>query len=290
VIPTFVIFLREGIEASMIVAILLAYLKRLGKTEHFRDVFVGVGAALVLVVIGGFGAYFAISHYSGSNIQTYFETATYLIAAGFMTAMTFWMHKHARTMAKELQARSDEALSRGNRWGLGLLAFQAVGREGLETMVFTLAILFANSHQAATPVHGNLVLAGGALGLIVALGLAVAMYRLGTKVNLKVFFRVLGVMLMLFAAGLLADAMENLQQLGWITLGSHVLWNSSGFMSESSSIGDIFHSLLGYADQPTVLQGLVWVAYVVVSVGIFVRLGRRPYTPSTTSQTPSVKN
>ena len=116
------------------------------------------------------------------------------------------------------------------------------------------------------------------------------MYRLGTKVNLKVFFRVLGVMLMLFAAGLLADAMENLQQLGWITLGSHVLWNSSGFMSESSSIGDIFHSLLGYADQPTVLQGLVWVAYVVVSVGIFVRLGRRPYTPSTTSQTPSVKN
>jgi high-affinity iron transporter len=116
------------------------------------------------------------------------------------------------------------------------------------------------------------------------------MYRLGTKVNLKVFFRVLGVTLMLFAAGLLADAMENLQQLGWITLGSHVLWNSSGFMSESSSIGDIFHSLLGYADQPTVLQGLVWIAYVVVSVGIFVRLGRRPHTPSTTSQAPSVKN
>lgn len=277
-IPTFVIFLREGIEASLIVAILLAYLKRLGKTEHFRDVFSGVAAAMVLVLVGGIGVYIAISRYSGSNLQTYFETATYVLAAGFLTAMTFWMHKHARTMANELETRSDLALSRGNRWGLGLLAFQAVGREGLETMVFTLAIVFANSHQAATPVHGNLVILGGVLGLAVALGLAAAMYRLGTKVNLKIFFRVLGVALMLFAAGLLADAMENLQQLGWITVGSHVLWNSSGFLSESSNIGDVFHSLLGYADQPTVLQGLVWLAYVTVSVGIFIKMGRKPPT------------
>ncbi len=275
-IPTFVIFLREGIEASMIVAILLAYLKRLGQTRHFRDVFVGVGAALVLTLVGGIVAYFAISQYSGSRVQAYFETSTYLVAAGFLTAMTFWMHKHARTMAKELQARSDQALSRGNRWGLGLLAFQAVGREGLETMVFTLAILFANAHQAAAPVHGGLVLWGGVLGLLVALALAVAMYRLGTKINLKIFFRVLGIALMLFAAGLLADAIQNLQQLGWVTTGSHVLWNTSGFMSESSNIGDIFHSLLGYADQPTILQGLVWLIYVAASVGTFVMLGRKP--------------
>jgi high-affinity iron transporter len=278
VIPTFIIFLREGIEASMIVAILLAYLKRIGQTQYFRDVFIGVAAAMVLMVAGGIGAYVAISQYSGSNLQTYFETATYVVAAGFLTAMTFWMHKHARTMAKELQVRSDQALSRGNRWGLGLLSFQAVGREGLETMVFTLAILFANSHQAAAPVHGNLVLLGGALGLALALALAVAMYRMGTKVNLKIFFRVLGVALMLFAAGLLADAMENLQQLGWIKLGSHVMWNTSGFMSESSNLGDIFHSLLGYADQPTVLQGLVWLAYVAMSVSIFMMMGRKPRT------------
>ena len=275
-IPTFVIFLREGIEASMIVAILLAYLKRLGQTRHFRDVFLGVAAALGLTVVGGIVAYFAISQYAGSRVQTYFETSTYLVAAGFLTAMTFWMHKHARTLAKELQARSELALTTGNRWGLGLLAFQAVGSEGLETMVFTLAILFANSHQAAAPVHGGLVLWGGVLGLVVALALAAAMYRLGTKVNLKVFFRTLGIALMFFAAGLLADAIQNLQQLGWITTGSHVLWNTSGFMSESSNIGDIFHSLLGYADQPTVLQSLVWLTYVVISVGAFVMLGRRP--------------
>lgn len=273
-IPTFVIFLREGIEASMIVAILLSYLSRVNQRKHFRDVWLGVAAAMVLVLAGGFGAFFLITQYDGSNVQTYFETATYLIAAGVLTGMTYWMHKHARTMAKELQARSDVALTKGTRWGLGVLAFQAVGREGLETMVFTLAIVFASSRQAATPVHGNLLLVGALLGLLVALAIAYAMYKLGAKLNLGRFFRILGLILMFFAAGLLADAVENFEQLGWLKLGSHVMWNSSGFISESSSLGDILHSLLGYADRPTVMQAIVWIAYVAFSSVMFYSLSR----------------
>jgi high-affinity iron transporter len=189
--------------------------------------------------------------------------------------MTFWMHKHARTMAKDLQARSDLALSKGTRFGLGALAFQAVGREGLETMVFTLAIVFASSRQAATPVHGDLLLVGAVLGLLVALAVAFCMYKMGTKLNLKKFFLILGVVLMVFAAGLLADAVENLQQLGWLPIGTHVMWNTSGAIAESSSLGDVLHSLVGYADRPTVMQGLVWLAYVVISVSAFIGLGHR---------------
>ena len=292
-IPTFVIFLREGIEASMIVAILLSYLSRINQREHFRDVYLGVAAALVLVVLGGIGAFLLIKQYEGSNVQTYFETATYVIAAAVLTGMTFWMHKHARTMAKELQERSDVALSRGSRWGLGVLAFQAVGREGLETMVFTLAIVFASTRQAATPVHGDLLLVGAALGIAVALGLAYAMYKMGTKLNLKLFFRVLGIVLMIFAAGLLADAVENMQQLGWLTLGNHVMWNSSGLVTESSSTGDVLHSLLGYADHPTVLQAVVWLTYVVISISTFVGLGRghhrRPPVGEGANSSPTTK-
>lgn len=275
-IPTFVIFLREGIEASMIVAMLLSYLSRINKREHFRDVYLGVAAAFVLIVLGGVGAYILIKQYDGSNVQTYFETTTYLIAAGFLTWMTFWMHKHARTMAKELQSRSDLALSKGTRLGLGVLSFQAVGREGLETMVFTLAIVFASQRQVQAPVHGTLLLIGGALGLIVAFVIAFFIYRLGAKINLKIFFRVLGIVLMFFAAGLLADAVENLQQLGWLSIGTHVMWNSSGAITESSNIGDILHSMLGYADHPTIMQGVVYVTYVVVSVSAFVAMGRSP--------------
>jgi high-affinity iron transporter len=274
VIPTFVIFLREGIEASMIVAILLSYLSRVNQRKHFRDVWLGVASAMVLVLAGGFGAFFLIKQYEGSNVQTYFETATYLLAAGVLTGMTYWMHKHARTMAAELQARSDLALSKGTRWGLGVLSFQAVGREGLETMVFTLAIVFASSRQAATPVHGNLLLVGAVLGLLVALALAYAMYKMGAKLNLKKFFRVLGLILMFFAAGLLADAVENFEQLGWLKLGDHVMWNSSGLVSESSNVGDLLHSLLGYADHPTIMQGVVWIGYVLLSILMFVALGR----------------
>ncbi len=291
-IPTFVIYLREGIEASMIVAILLSYLSQINQRKYFRDIFVGVAAACGLILVGGIAAYLLISSYSGSNVQAYFETVTYLIAAGFLTVMTFWMHKHARTMSAELRARGEVALSKGNRFGLSVLAFQAVGREGLETMVFTLALIFAGSRQAPVPQTGHQLLIGAALGLVVAFALAFAIYKLGARVNLRRFFRVLGVLLMLFAAGLLADAVQNLQGLGWLPFAKQVLWNSSGALAEGSNLGDVAHSLLGYAERPTLLQGIVWLAYVLVSVSIFVNLSRAPkrrapVAPSVPTPTPS---
>lgn len=273
-LPTFVIFLREGIEASMIIAILLSYLAKIDQRQRFRDVYWGVVAALGLTAVGGVLAYLLIEQYDGSNVQTYFETTTYVLATAILTGMTLWMHAHAPTMAGELRSRSDVALSRSERFGLGLLAFQAVGREGLETMVFTLAIIFASARQAGTPVHGSGLLVGALAGLAVALALAVAIYRLGTRLNFKIFFRVLGVLLMFFAAGLLVDAIQNLQELGWLPFGTHVLWNTSGALAESSNLGDLAHSFLGYADHPTILQGVVWVIYVVASVVAFSLLGR----------------
>lgn len=270
-IPTFVIFFREGIEASMIVAILLSYLNRIGQRRHFRDVFLGVGAAMVLMIGGGIAAFYFIRQYDGSNVQTYFETATYLVAAGALTYMTFWMQRHARTLNKELERRSDLALSGGTRLSFSLLAFQAVGREGLETMVFTLAIVFASSRQAATPVDGSYLLLGAVLGLVLALGVAFAIYRLGAKLNLRRFFQVLGVMLMIFAAGLLSDAVENLQHLGWLPFGRQIMWSSQHVIAQSSNTGDILHSLFGYADHPTILQALVWVVYVAISTTAFIR-------------------
>jgi len=282
VIPTFVIFLREGVEASMIVAILLSYLDQIGQRRHFRDVFLGVGAALVLVLVGGIGAYLAIHQYSGSTVQTVFETVTYLLAAALLTYMTFWMQAHSRTMTKDLKRRSDEALEGRTRWGLALLAFQAVGREGLETMVFTLAIVFASSSQAPTGGKGHGLLLGAVLGLAVALGIAYVIFRLGRRINLGLFFRAIGVVLMVFAAGLLADAVENMQSLGWLPFLDHVLWNTSTYVNQNSSLGDLFHNLLGYADRPTVLQFLVWVTYLVGATTAFLVLGHRQKAASRT--------
>ena len=270
-LATLVIFLREGVEASMIVAILLAYLNRIGRRDHFRDVFLGVGAALLLATAGGAVAYETIRSYDGSRVQTIFETATYLVAAAVLTYMTFWMRKHARSLSKELRERAEAALDGRARWGLGLLAFQAVGREGLETVVFTLAIIFSTSTASA--------LTGALIGLAGALGIAFVIYRLGHKLNLSRFFMVIGVLLMVFAAGLLADSVENMQQLGWLPVLAAPMWHSARLLSEDSSFGDVLHSFFGYSDAPTPLQLLIYLGYLVVVViaflGIRARLGAR---------------
>lgn len=251
----------------MIVAILLAYLDRMGQRKHFRDVFAGVAAALVVVGIGGVAIYLTLKTYAGSRTQTIFETVTYLIAAALLTYMTFWMRNHARTMSSELRARTEAALDGRTRWGLGMLSFQAVGREGLETMVFTLAIVFASSAKG--------VLVGGIAGLVASLGMAFAIYHLGKRLNVVIFFKAVGALLMIFAAGILVDAVENLQALGWLSVLTHPVWNTAGFLSESSTLGDIFHSFFGYADRPTVLQLVVYVLYLVVAIGGFFGLKRR---------------
>jgi high-affinity iron transporter len=266
-LATFVIFLREGVEASMIIAILLAYLNRIGRREHFRDVFVGVGAALLLATAGGTVAYETIRSYDGSRVQTIFETVTYLVAATVLTYMTFWMRNHARSLSKELRARAEAALDGRARWGLALLAFQAVGREGLETVVFTLAIVFSTSVAGA--------LTGAVIGLVCALGIAFVIYRLGHRLNLSRFFTVIGVLLMVFAAGLLADAVENLQQLGWLPVLKEPMWHSARLLSESSAFGDVLHSFFGYSDAPTPLQLLVYVGYLAIAAAAYLGLPDR---------------
>jgi high-affinity iron transporter len=263
-LATLVIFLREGVEASMIVAILLAYLNRIGRRDRFRDVFAGVGAALVLATAGGVIVYETIRSYSGSRVQTIFETGTYLLAAGVLTYMTFWMRNHARSLSAELRARTDAALDGRARLGLGLLAFQAVGREGLETVVFTLAIVFSTTTAGA--------LSGAAIGLAGALTIAFVIYRLGHRLNLARFFTVIGVLLMVFAAGLLADSVENLQQLGWLPVLNSPMWHTTSVLSEGSALGDVLHSFFGYSDAPTPFQLVIYVAYLAAVVAAYLGL------------------
>jgi high-affinity iron transporter len=276
VLATFVIFLREGVEASMIVAILLAYLNRIGRRDHFRDIFLGVGAALLLAGAGGVVAYETIRSYDGSRVQTIFETCTYLVAAAVLTYMTFWMRNHARSLSTELRSRADAALDGRARWGLALLAFQAVGREGLETVVFTLAIVFSTSTSGA--------LAGALIGLAGALTVAFVIYRLGHQIKLSRFFTIIGVLLMIFAAGLVADAVQNMQELGWLPVLNSPMWHTTRFLSEASSFGDVMHSFFGYSDAPTALQLLMYVGYLAVVIVAYLKLRPRLFSRHETQQ------
>jgi high-affinity iron transporter len=253
----FVIAVREGVEAFMIVAILLAYLDRLGRRDLFRDIFIGVGLALTLAGVAGVVIYTAVGNYGGRG-QTIFETITYLLAAAVLTYMTFWMRNHGRSIRTELGEKIEAAIDGRARMSLSFIAFQAVGRESVETTVFLLAIAFGASTRS--------LLIGAAAGLLVALGMSIAMFKLGHRINLGRFFTVVGVLLMVFAAGLLVDAIQNMQELGWLPVLTKPLWNTSGAISDSSALGDILHTFFGYAQSPTVLQAVVYVGYVAIAL------------------------
>ena len=275
-LAAFVLFLREGLEASLIVSILFAALRQLGQTQKGRAVWTGVGLAIVGSLLGALLLYITIRDYVGSTFQTVFETITFLIAVVLLTSMTFWMQKHSRSLKKEIVAQASAA---GSGFALGLLAFTTVGREGLETAVFTLAFAFQT--------NGLLLLLGALVGLLAAMGLSFLIYRLGYRLDFRVFFRVMGILLIIFAAGLLGDAVQNMQQLGWLPFGTTTLWNTAHFLSEDSTIGDILHTFLGYAEAPTLLQGLLYAIYLIVAGSIFAWITRKPHTgkPASSSKT-----
>ncbi len=276
-IAAFILFLREGLEASLIVSILLAALRQLGQTHQARAVWVGVILAGVGSLLGGAALYLTVRAYNGSTFQAVFETITYLFAVVLLTTMTFWMQKNSRNLKKDITAKASMA---GSGFALGLLAFTTVGREGLETAVFMLAFAFQTNWQ--------LLLLGALLGLLASTGLCVMVYRLGYKLDFRIFFRVMGILLLIFAAGLLGDAVQNMQQLGWLPFGTTTLWSTAQFLSESSTVGDILHTFLGYAEAPTILQALLYAIYLIVIGSVFTWMTRKPTRPGSPPTRPPV--
>ena len=275
-LPVYVLFLREGLEASMIVAILLAALRQLGQPRaQVRAVWAGVALAGLAAAAGGAILYATLREYDGSRFQTILETSAFFVAVVLLTGMTFWVQRHSRTLKQELVAQT--AATGGSLLALGLLAFTSVGREALESAVFMLAFAFNE--------NGWLLVLGATLGLATALALAIAIYRMGYHLDYRRFFRVMGMLLLLFAAGLLGDGVQNLQALGWLPGASVHLWNTSGWLSESSPLGDLLHAFIGYAESPTALQMAIYLAYLAIAGGLFAhmtRLVRRAPAPRST--------
>ncbi len=264
-LPSFILLLREGLEASLIVSILLAALRQLGQREQARAVWIGVGLAALGSVVGGAAIYITVREYADTTLQTAFETITYLVAVVILTTMTFWMQSHSRTLKREI---TEKASAAGSGFALGLLAFTTVGREGLEASVFALAFAFQT--------NGVLWLTGAALGVAASVTLSWAIYRMGYKLDYRLFFRVMGVLLLIFAAGLLADAVQNMQELGWIAFGGAHLWSTASILSEDSVVGDMLHAFVGYAQSPTALQVSLYLVYLAVFGGYFWRMTRKP--------------
>lgn len=265
---SFLIFFRESLEASLICSIMLAYLSRVGRRDRFRDVLYGVAAAVIAAGAAGVAVFMTVRMYAGSTLQTVIESITYVAAAAMLSYMTIWMKRQSRELHRHLERRMDAALSAGAGVTLGLIAFLTVGREGLETVIFMLAIAY----------HANpgMLAVGAAAGALCGLSLSYVIYVAGRRINLKHFFNVMGALLMLFSAGLLANAVEDWQGLGWIPFASRPLWNTTVLLNENGTLGDIMHSFFGYADSPSVLQVSTYVLYLAIMIAVYQRLGRSP--------------
>lgn len=264
---SFLIFLREGIEGSMICAILLSYLAAGNRRDMFRWVLGGAFVALAASAVVG-GGIFAVARVSfvGTRAQLWFETCTFAVAVVVLTYMTFWMKQHARHLSSDLKAKVRGAVSGGSGIALALIAAVTVGREAIETSIFMVAMALQNPPAQ--------ILVGAAAGLVVALAVAVAIYKLGMRVNLRRFFTIVGAALMVVAAGLLANTVQNLQQLGVFSglPGAAIrIWNTSGMIPQDSTLGDILHGLVGYAESPSLLQAVSYLAFLGVGLVLFLR-------------------
>lgn len=248
------ITLREGLEAALIVGIALSVLRHMKRSDQAKAVWAGVAVALIVSVAAGL-AFNLLGLALEGRSEAVFEGLAMLLAAAVLTWMIFWMQQQGRQVEMRLKQDVRRAVAIGDRSALFGLAFVAVLREGMETALFLTAAAFS-----ATSIQ---VLVGGALGLALAVGLGWLVFTGSRRLDVRVFFRLTGILLLLFAAGLIAQAVHEFQEAALLpTLVKHI-WNINPILSEESTVGVFLKALFGYDGNPSLLQVLAYSAYCV---------------------------
>jgi len=275
VLGNYLIGLREGLEAALVVSILIAYLVRTGRRDRVPMVWAGVGVAVALSV--GVGAILQFTSASLSfQGQERFGGLMSLVAVAFVTWMIFWMRRASRTIAAELRGRLDAAIAVGGV-AVVLMAFVAVAREGLETSVF-----FWAAAQAAGSTLSPVL--GFTLGLVTAVALGVGLYVSAIRLNLGRFFSVTGFLLIFVAAGVLSYGIHDLQEAGDLPGLTTLAFDVTAQVPPSSWYGTLLKGMFNFSPRTTVLEAVAWVAYVVPCLVLFLR---RPRTPVPTPASPA---
>ena len=254
--------LREGVEAALIVSIVLAYLAKTGNERYFGRIWTGTGLAILVSAVIGVVLWVTVAGFEEPAEQI-FEGVTMLLAAAVVTWMLFWMRRTAANIKGQLHAGIDRALTEGSVWALSLLAFTAVIREGIETSLFLLGQVTAAS-EAEAGAGGTLL--GALIGLAIAAALGYGFYRGARVINLQTFFRWTGIALIFIAAGLVSHAVHEFIEIGAIGFGTATAYDISSVLPHEGDgflavIGQLLRALFGYTSTPewTTLLDLVGV-------------------------------
>jgi high-affinity iron transporter len=267
----FLITLREGLEISLVLAILLGYLAKMGRGDGARAVWMGAGIAALVCIVSGVAFNALVGEFDGKAEQA-IEGTLALFAALVLTWMILWMRKNARSMGGHLRSQIEGATTAN---AIMFISFVAVVREGFETVLFLLGAETGNT-------SGSQVVVGGLLGLALAAVIGVAVYRFGKNLDLRTFFRVTGVLLIFFAAGLVGKAFHEFRELlgldtGWLF---QPMWIIDSGPLASGSVYDFLSGLFGWASDPERIRVLAYFAYLVPVLWLFLRPERPVASPA----------
>jgi high-affinity iron transporter len=255
VLPTFVIGLREGLEAALIVGIIAAFLGQQGRKDALRQVWFGTAVA-VLICIAIAIALQVISSDLPQRQQEGLETVVGALAVCMVTYMIIFMRKHARGLKRDLEGAAASALASGSSRALVVMAFLAVLREGFETAVFLLATFHASGDATTSWL-------GAVLGILLAAAIGYGIYKGGVRLNLARFFRITGLVLVVVAAGLVMTAFHTANEAGWLTAGQTQAFDLSGLVRPGTPLSSLLTGVLGIQPYPAWIEVIAWLAYLV---------------------------
>ncbi|MBK5239253.1 MAG: FTR1 family protein [Actinomycetales bacterium] len=271
--------LREGLEASLIVGILIAYVVKIGRRDVLPNIWIGVGVAAAVSLAVGAVLSFEIATLD-SSVEPFIAGSMSVLATALVTWMIFWMARTARNLRGNLQNDIDKHLTEAG-WGLVALAFLAVGREGIETAVFIWAAAQATQDSV-------LPLLGAAIGLGASITLGYFIYRGMVRLDLAKFFTWSGALLIIVAAGVLINGFGDLQEVGVFPGINALAFDVSGAVPEESWYGSLLKGVLGFSSIMNWAQVIVWIAFVGVTLTLFLRMSlkKAPVATPTPSTTP----
>jgi high-affinity iron transporter len=270
-LSTFIIALREGLEASLIVGILVAYLVKTERRHHLRALWTGVSIAIVASL--AFGAFLS---YTSAELsprgEELFAGTTSFIAVGFVTWMVFWMQRTARGLKAELHSKAESAVMAGPV-ALALASFFAVVREGLEASLF----LYTNFKTVGAVSTATL---GLILGLALAVGLGIGIYKSAIKLNLGKFFTYSGIALIVVAAGVLSYGIHEYQEFGLLPAPDAFVWDITSWMPKESFVASLLAGTIGFDTTTSWMQLAGWLAYLGLTLSAYLMPAKQAKTPA----------
>ena len=281
-LPTFLLSLREGLEAALIIGIVLGAVSKIRRKDLAPSVWLGTISAVIVsiltaVILTSFGMSLE------EEAEQIFEGITMLVAAGILTWMIFWMGKQARFLKSELEDGVNKAAAATGKRAVFTLAFMAVVREGIELAIFVTAAFFAGN-QGETSANLIQTLAGTILGLGTAILLGYTIFATTVRLDLRRFFQVTGILLILFAAGLVAHGVHEFNEVGWIPAIVEHVWDVNMILDENSVAGQLLKTLFGYNGNPSLTEMIAYFAYIITTAFFWRRDNKVTVTTSATAE------